>query len=745
MKFFYLLRCTFARLFFVSILSLSCLPALAGPIQPGGSLLVDPQFQSCLDEALLTNGWTTTEEVTSLSCSNRNITLLDGIQIFINLVELELAGNRIFSTWPLDQFQQLEVLDLSDNQLVDVYPLQTLLNLRQLNLSANNQLQALDVQNIIQNNPWLTHIGVAGIAMGDLNWLPPMGFQGEYNLVELDISNTGTFSDLYPLTQYPNLRVLKAAGNQVQFLAPLDQLQQLEVLDLSDNQLVDVYPLQTLLNLTQLNLSANNQLQALDVQNIIQNNPWLTHIGVAGIAMGDLNWLPPMGPQGEYNLLELDVSNTGTFGDLYPLMQYPNLRVLKVAGNQLQYPFPLDQLQQLMVLDLSNNDLQSVLPLANPVRLTSLDLRGNNTIPCDELDALEAQLLPGVLLRPQSCVYLTPPEVTILSPSSASLYFQTDSINFVASASDVEDGNLDVFVQWSSNIDGVLGKGASLSLLISAGEHVITATVADSHGNTSSTSVNLSVQPNTAPQLNIHSIQDLAIFNEDEVVLLAADANDIEEGDISANILWTSSLDGLLGTGSSIQRLLSVGNHVITASITDGAGATVIQAVTIYINALPTLALQSPLSGALYMLQETVELRAIANDLEDGDINANIQWSSNIDGLLGAGSVLMKTLSLGTHTVTARITDSNGGTRLLTTQLVIDQIDLGITVSGKGRKRTATLSWSGSRTPVDIYKDGAIVGTAESAGTMSYRFKDQALFKVCETDTNYCSIEILAQ
>ena len=73
MKIFYLLRCSAIRFFIVSALAFNCLPAFAGPIQPGVSLLTDSQFQACLDEAILANGWVATEEITSLSCSNRNI------------------------------------------------------------------------------------------------------------------------------------------------------------------------------------------------------------------------------------------------------------------------------------------------------------------------------------------------------------------------------------------------------------------------------------------------------------------------------------------------------------------------------------------------------------------------------------------------------------------------------------------------------------------------------------------------
>jgi hypothetical protein len=184
---------------------------------------------------------------------------------------------------------------------------------------------------------------------------------------------------------------------------------------------------------------------------------------------------------------------------------------------------------------------------------------------------------------------------------------------------------------------------------------------------------------------------------------------------------------------------------IITASITDSTGATVTQTATENVYSLPQLNLLSPLSGSLFMLQASVKLSPAANDLEDGDISVNIQWSSSLDGFLGEGGTLMRSLSLGEHTLTASITDSKGGSHALTTQVVLDQIQLGFVVSGNGSKKFAELTWSGSRTAVDIYQNGNPVGTCAANGTVTYRFKDQAVFRVCEAATNYCSVDVLAQ
>jgi hypothetical protein len=55
---------------------------------------------------------------------------------------------------------------------------------------------------------------------------------------------------------------------------------------------------------------------------------------------------------------------------------------------------------------------------------------------------------------------------------------------------------------------------------------------------------------------------------------LIATAFDAEEGDLTGIVTWMSSLDGPLGTGGSLlgRTDLSVGQHTLTASVTDSQG-----------------------------------------------------------------------------------------------------------------------------------------------------------------------------
>lgn len=56
------------------------------------------------------------------------------------------------------------------------------------------------------------------------------------------------------------------------------------------------------------------------------------------------------------------------------------------------------------------------------------------------------------------------------------------------------------------------------------------------------------------------------------VVTFSGAADDPEQGDISSSVVWTSTLDGQIGTGAGFSRTLSTGYHTITATVFDSGG-----------------------------------------------------------------------------------------------------------------------------------------------------------------------------
>ena len=75
------------------------------------------------------------------------------------------------------------------------------------------------------------------------------------------------------------------------------------------------------------------------------------------------------------------------------------------------------------------------------------------------------------------------------------------------------------------------------------------------------------------PTVNITGPADGSSSESGQSVTFTGSANDPEDGNISASLSWTSSIDGAIGSGASFSTTaLSLGNHTITASVTDSDG-----------------------------------------------------------------------------------------------------------------------------------------------------------------------------
>jgi hypothetical protein len=108
---------------------------------------------------------------------------------------------------------------------------------------------------------------------------------------------------------------------------------------------------------------------------------------------------------------------------------------------------------------------------------------GAHTISAGVLDSsgLSAAQSLLITIRPN-----TPPIVTIINPAQSGLAFlPTDLVRLEATALDEEDGNLTGDLQWSSDLQGEIGRGGGLNIpaaQLAPGNHLITAAVSDSLG-----------------------------------------------------------------------------------------------------------------------------------------------------------------------------------------------------------------------------------------------------------------------
>lgn len=271
--------------------------------------------------------------------------------------------------------------------------------------------------------------------------------------------------------------------------------------------------------------------------------------------------------------------------------------------------------------------------------------------------------LGGLLLSIQGEEGRSTPVVTIIAPAEGSRFALGEAADFVGAASDWEDGDLGANIAWSSDLDGPIGVGSSISAVLSEGSHIVTAAVHDSAGNTAEVAITLIVvEGDAGPVVAISDPVDGARFGEGALVTLSGVATDLGGGELSSNVLWSSSLDGPIGSGASVSTaILSPGSHTIIAEATDSAGNTGSDAIELIIDGAVAAMISSPANGSSFIEGSLISLAGTTIDLEDGERAGGLTWSSSLDGPIGSGGhVTVSSLSVGRHTITARATDSFG-------------------------------------------------------------------------------------
>jgi len=171
-------------------------------------------------------------------------------------------------------------------------------------------------------------------------------------------------------------------------------------------------------------------------------------------------------------------------------------------------------------------------------------------------------------------------------------------------------------------------------------------------------------------------------------------------------------------------------------------------------NTAPAVTISSPATNTTIIQGATLTFSGTATDSQDGNLSSKLAWSSNLDGTFGTGSSVSRTLSPGTHTVKARVTDSGGLTSYKQiTVYVVAKVN-GITLSATGYKtqgfQYVNLKWSGATsTKVDIRRDGSRIATTANDGahTNSLNRKGRGTYTyiVCESGTTVCSSSIVVR
>lgn len=176
-----------------------------------------------------------------------------------------------------------------------------------------------------------------------------------------------------------------------------------------------------------------------------------------------------------------------------------------------------------------------------------------------------------------------PPAPDIAEPLANGTYFAHQPVTLEAFVLDPDELIPQNGVQWRSNLDGVLGTGWSRDQMLSAGAHVLTVIATDGQGATGQDSVTITVQPGAGlPSVQILQPGPGLSVTPGTSITLRGAATDPEDGVLTgASLVWFSDRDGLLGTGQTLNVVLSgpavpcnpeIVTHVVRLRATDSDG-----------------------------------------------------------------------------------------------------------------------------------------------------------------------------
>ncbi len=177
------------------------------------------------------------------------------------------------------------------------------------------------------------------------------------------------------------------------------------------------------------------------------------------------------------------------------------------------------------------------------------------------------------------------PSCTITAPGDGATTAFDVAVDLSATASDPEDGVLSgASIVWRSDLQvAPLGSGAALSTTLPPDVNMVTCTATDSDAKTGSDTIAVTSRSPFA-QINHPSDNETRLIADGDFPF-SGEARDLEDGALSGgSMVWTSNIDGEIGTGESFNYLPSEGVHTITLTATDGGDNTDAVTITLTMN-----------------------------------------------------------------------------------------------------------------------------------------------------------------
>ena len=302
--------------------------------------IADQSLLNCIETQ--TQGMQSAGEISSLTCTHRDVRSLEGIQAFTNLTMLNIEGVQTEDFSPLSGLSKLIELRISWGGCCTAAgkDLNALAGLKSLQRLEANGANIKDISSLVG----LTSLRYLGIGWNQITDFAPLGEMR--GIIELNLQNSGLTS--VPSFGFANtLQELRLGENAITSLEGLPSMPVLRYIDLNNSQVADVTA-----------LSGNQSLQNIDVRN-------------ARLKTVTLNDLP--------QLHGADLSNNQiesvSFSDI------GNLSWLNLNDNMMTRFSGLESLTNLRDLYLRGNvigDLSTLTAVVTQTSLYQLDLQDND-------------------------------------------------------------------------------------------------------------------------------------------------------------------------------------------------------------------------------------------------------------------------------------------------------------------------------------------------------------------------------
>ncbi len=193
-----------------------------------------------------------------------------------------------------------------------------------------------------------------------------------------------------------------------------------------------------------------------------------------------------------------------------------------------------------------------------------------------------------------------------------------------------------VAYRWSEQGMGVEGvkenEGCALAADFAIGLHRLTLTVTDDAGRSDQDWLRVDIR-SPQPIVGIRAPEDGSGFATGSGVTFRADASSWSGGTLQADrILWTSDLDGRLGTGFAVSRTdLSPGAHVISVAASDDQGFTASDTVTVFVGEPPVVTILAPAEGQTCPVFDEMHLEGTCLDRNGDRITGpGVHWEPDM-------------------------------------------------------------------------------------------------------------------